>query len=332
MRALVTGGAGYIGSHVARLLSESGWEVTVLDSFEKGHRAAVKGFGVAEGDIRDPDFLERVFACCAYDAVLHFAAFIEVGESVEKPLLYYGNNLGGGLNVLEAAVRAGVRRFIFSSTASVYGMVGAAPITEDAPTAPISPYGQSKLYMEAALESSRKAYGLSYASLRYFNAAGAHPDGTMGEDHRPESHLLPRILKAAMAGQEVTIYGTDYPTPDGTCVRDYIHIIDLARAHFLALDAMKAAKARGEVFNLGNGAGFSVRQIIDRASAISGLPVKVCEGPRRPGDSAVLVASSAKAQRVLGWKGERADISVIIADAWRWHSSHRQGYQGKEKP
>jgi len=327
MKALVTGGAGYIGSHVARLLSESGWEVTVLDSFEKGHRQAIKGFDVAEGDIRDPDFLERVFACCPYDAVLHFAAFIEVGESVEKPLLYYGNNLGGGLNVLEAAVRAGVKRFIFSSTAAVYGMVGPDPITEDVPTAPINPYGQSKLYMEAALESSRKAYGLSYASLRYFNAAGAHPDGTMGEDHRPESHLIPRILKAALEKREVSIYGTDYPTPDGTCVRDYIHIMDLARAHVLALEAMKGTKATGEVFNLGNGAGFSVRQVIDRASAVSGLPVTVREGPRRPGDSAILVASSAKAQRVLGWKRKRADIGVIIADAWRWHNSHRQGYQ-----
>jgi UDP-glucose 4-epimerase len=246
--------------------------------------------------------------------------------------MYYQNNLGGGLNMLEAAVRAGVKRFVFSSTAAVYGMTDVVPITEEVPTAPINPYGASKLYMEQALEASRKAYGVSYVALRYFNAAGAHPDGTMGEDHRPESHLIPRILRAAMEGREVQVYGTDYPTPDGTCIRDYIHIQDLARAHLLALESIDGAKASGEVFNLGNGAGFSVRQIIDRARAITGLAIQVKEGPRRPGDAAVLVASSRKAERVLGWKPGCADVNTIISDAWRWHSSHKSGYVAKEKP
>lgn len=332
MKALVTGGAGYIGSHVARLLAESGWEVTILDNFEKGHRAAVRGLPVVEGDIRDADFLRGVFDCCQYDAVLHFAAFIEVGESVSDPIKYYQNNLCGGLNMLEAAVRAGVGRFVFSSTAAVYGMTDVVPITEEVPAGPINPYGASKRYMEEALEASRKAYGISYVALRYFNAAGAHPDGSMGEDHRPESHLIPRIFRAAVEGREVQIYGTDYPTPDGTCVRDYIHIMDLAQAHVLALESMRGAKAAGEVFNLGNGAGFSVRQIIDRASAITGLAVKVKEGPRRPGDAPILVASSKKAESKLGWKPQRADVNTIISDAWRWHGNHRFGYEGKEKP
>jgi len=324
MRVLVTGGAGYIGSHAGRLLSESGWEVVVLDSFVKGHRSAVRGLPCVEGDIRDGAFLSRVFARQPYDAVVHFAAFIEMEESVADPLKYYGNNLAGGIALLEAAVRAGVRRFVFSSTAGVYGMPSAIPVTEEAPTNPINPYGGSKRAFETVLEHCRQAYGLSYASLRYFNAAGAHPDGTMGEDHNPESHLIPRVFAAGAGGEEFVINGTDYPTPDGTCVRDYVHVMDLARAHILAIEFLGGGG--GHVFNLGNGEGLSVRQIVKKAEHISGRSVRVKEGPRRPGDAPVLVASSAKAQRVLGWKSEFADIDTIIATAWRWHSTHKGGY------
>ncbi len=329
MRALVTGGAGYIGSHVARLLSESSWDVVVLDNLEKGHRAALRGLPLVEGDTRDAGFLEETLCAGSFDAVLHFAAYIEVGESVADPVRYYVNNVSGGLNLIAAAVKAGVKRFVFSSTAAVYGLTSCVPVTEEAPAAPINPYGQSKLYIEQALEAARKAYGLSYAALRYFNASGAHPDGTMGEDHRPESHLIPRILKAATEETPVRIFGTDYPTPDGTCIRDYIHIMDLADAHALALESLSGEKAVGHVCNLGNGSGASVREIIDRAQAVTGLPIKVEESERRPGDAPILVASSERARRVLGWRPEHADIGGIIETAWRWHSTHPQGY-GKE--
>lgn len=327
MRALVAGGAGYIGSITSRLLGEGGWDVTVLDNFEKGHRGAVVGLEVAEGDIRDAGFLEGVFRAGGFDAVLDFAAYTEVGESMREPLRYYRNNLGGGINLVEAAVRAGVKRFVFSSSAAVYGIPEQMPITEDAVPRPINPYGRAKLDMEAALEFARAAYGLSYASLRYFNAAGAHPDGTMGEDHRPESHLIPRVLKAALEGATVEVYGTDYPTPDGTCVRDYIHVVDLAGAHVLALEAMAGDDGRGEIFNLGNGEGFSVRQVIARASEVAGRDIDVAESPRRAGDPPVLVASAEKAGRVLGWKPRFDEIGIIMETAWRWHSAHPGGYQ-----
>ena len=324
MKVLVTGGAGYIGSHASHLLAEAGHEVVILDSFVKGHRAATSGLPVVEGDIRDAAFLAGVFSERRFDAVMHFAAFIEMGESVADPAKYYNNNLAGGLTLLEAVVRAGVKRFVFSATAGVYGMPDETPILESAPTNPINPYGQTKRDFEVALEYCRKAYGLSYAALRYFNAAGAHPDGTMGEDHEPESHLIPRILSAAIGGQEVGIFGTDYPTPDGTCVRDYIHVLDLSKAHILALDVL--GRGEGHVLNLGNGRGFSVREIIKKAEQVSGLTVRVKECPRRPGDAPVLVASSQKAREVLGWTSEYADIDTIIATAWRWHSSHPKGY------
>ena len=325
MRVLVTGGAGYIGSMTARLLCEAGWEVLVLDNFEKGHRAAVKGFDVAEGDIRDAAFVRTVFARRDFDAVVHFAAYIEVGESVERPVRYFRNNFCGGLNIIEACIQAGVGRFVFSSTAAVYGMPEKVPVTEDAPAAPINPYGHSKRQIEVALEYCRRAHGLSYASLRYFNAAGAHPDGTMGEDHRPESHLIPRVLAAAREGGEVAVYGTDYPTPDGTCVRDYIHVVDLARAHVLALDAI-ADEGSGLVLNLGNGRGFSVRQVISTAREVTGIDIRAAEGPPRRGDAPALVASSERAREVLGWRPQFDDLSTIIETAWRWHEDHPQGY------
>ncbi len=327
MRVLVTGGAGYIGSITSGVLAETGRQVTVLDSFEKGHRDAVEGFRVVEGDIRDRGFLAEVFEGADFDAVVHFAAYIEVGESVEQPLRYFRNNLVGGLNVLEAAIRAGVRKFVFSSTAAVYGTPLDVPISEDAPTAPINPYGLSKRDFEEILESCRRSYGLSYVSLRYFNAAGARPDGRHGEDHRPESHLIPRVLKAAVDGREVAIYGTDYPTPDGTCVRDYIHVLDLAQAHVLALESMDEGSGRGEVLNLGNGEGSSVREVINKACEVTGLDIPVREAPRRPGDASILVASAEKAKRVLGWRPELADLGTIIETAWRWHSSHPEGYE-----
>jgi len=326
MRVLVTGGAGYIGSHTARLLSESGREVVVLDSLVKGHRAAIGSLSLIQADVRDAVFLAQIFERERFDAVVHFAAFIEMGESVADPLKYYLNNLAGGLTLLEAAVRSGVLRFVFSSSAGVYGTPSRVPITEDMPANPINPYGQTKRDFEVALEYSRRAYGLSYASLRYFNAAGAHPDATMGEDHRPESHLIPSIFLEAMKGSPVSVFGTDYPTPDGTCVRDYIHVLDLARAHVLALDALKDAPGEGHVLNLGNGAGFSVREIIDKVAEISGLAIDVKETPRRPGDAPVLVASSEKARRLLGWQSQYADIDTIISTAWRWHSTHQNGY------
>ena len=283
---------------------------------------------LSKGSITDAGFLSRVFAGEKVDAVIHFAAFIAMGESVADPAMYYTNNLTGGLTLLEAAIRAGVKRFVFSSTAGVYGEPSKVPIIEDMPTNPINPYGQTKRDFEVALEYCRKAYGLSYAALRYFNAAGAHPDGTMGEDHNPESHLIPCIIKAAMDGREVGIFGTDYPTPDGTCIRDYIHVLDLARAHILALGVLEGQA--GHILNLGNGRGASVREIIDHTDRVSGLKVKVKEQPRRPGDAPVLVASCQKAQETLGWMSEYADIDTIIETAWRWHSTHKNGYGDTE--
>jgi UDP-glucose 4-epimerase len=248
-----------------------------------------------------------------------------MGESVADPAKYYSNNLSGGLSLLETAIEAGVGRFVFSSTAGVYGEPQSVPITESAPTIPINPYGQTKRDFEVALEYCHRAYGLSYVALRYFNAAGAHGDGTIGEDHRPESHLIPRILRAAMEGKLVSIFGTDYPTHDGTCVRDYVHVMDLGGAHVLALEAM-AGDGVGGVFNLGNGEGFSVREVIAMAVEVTGIDIAVEEGPRRPGDSPSLVASSEKARKLLGWKPDSADIRTIIRSAWNWHSGHPDGY------
>ncbi len=326
MRALVTGGAGYIGSITSRLLVEAGWDVVVLDSFEKGHRAAVKGFEVIEGDIREREFVEGVFRRYDFDAVVHFAAYIEVGESVEQPVRYFQNNFCGGLNLVDACIEAGVGRFVLSSTAAVYGMPREVPVTEEAPAAAINPYGHSKRNLEIALEYCRRAHGLSYAALRYFNAAGAHPDGTMGEDHRPESHLIPRVLTAAREGAPVAIYGSAYPTPDGTCVRDYVHVVDLASAHILALDAM-SEEGCGHVLNLGNGRGFSVQQVINAAREVTGIDIKVVEAPPRPGDAPELVASSQKAQEVLGWWPRFDGLDIIIETAWRWLESHPDGYE-----
>jgi len=325
MRVLVTGGAGYIGSVVADSLLRDGHSVTVLDNLSKGAKQAVpSGANFALANTGDEPTLDRVFQAGRFDAVMHFAAFIEAGESMLLPELYFDNNSAKALTLLRAMLRHRVSRLVFSSTAAVYGDPTRLPIVEDDPLAPTNPYGESKLIVERMLAWFHKAHGLRYASLRYFNAAGATAD--RGEMHRPETHLIPLVLQAALGQREaISIYGTDYPTKDGTCIRDYIHIDDLATAHLLALDALAQSQTRTEdsqlIFNLGSGSGFSVREIIDVAGRVTGKKIPVVEAPRRPGDSAVLIASSEKIKRVLGWQPQHSDIEAIIRSAWEWHST-----------
>lgn len=317
MRVLVTGGAGYIGSVTAAHLLDSGHEVIVVDNLSRGHRDAVPDEArFVEADLADTAALQRVFATHHIDAVVHMAAYAYVGESVNDPSLYYRNNLGGGLSLLEAMRTGGVSQIVFSSSCAVYGEPGRLPIEENDPTAPRSPYGETKLAFERAMMWWSRAYGLQLVSLRYFNAAGATP--RHGERHDPETHLIPLVLQAARGLRpHVTIFGTDYPTPDGTCVRDYVHVSDLARAHVLALDALASGKAHRDVYNLGcGGAGYSVRTVINVARDVTGRDVPVKEGPRRPGDPAVLVASSERAARELGWIPKLQDLHGIIRSAW----------------
>jgi UDP-glucose 4-epimerase len=326
MRVLVTGGAGYIGSVVADRLLRDGHAVTVLDNLSKGAKQAVPSqadFVLA--NTGDEPALDRIFQSGRFDAVMHFAAFIEAGESMLSPELYFDNNSAKTLTLLRAMLRHQVLRLVFSSTAAVYGDPTRLPIVEDDPLAPTNPYGESKLMVERMLAWFHKAHGLGYASLRYFNAAGATRD--RGEMHRPETHLIPLVLQAALGQREaISIYGTDYPTKDGTCIRDYIHIDDLATAHLLALDALAQTQTHREdsqlIFNLGSGSGFSVREIIDVAGRVTGRKIPVVEAPRRPGDSAVLIASSEKIKRVLGWQPRHSDIEAIVRSAWEWHSTH----------
>lgn len=326
MRVLVTGGAGYIGSVVADRLLRDGHAVTVLDNLSKGAKQAVPSqadFVLA--NTGDEPALDRIFQSGRFDAVMHFAAFIEAGESMLSPELYFDNNSAKTLTLLRAMLRHQVLRLVFSSTAAVYGDPTRLPIVEDDPLAPTNPYGESKLMVERMLAWFHKAHGLCYASLRYFNAAGATRD--RGEMHRPETHLIPLVLQAALGQREaISIYGTDYPTKDGTCIRDYIHIDDLATAHLLALDALAQTQTHREdsqlIFNLGSGSGFSVREIIDVAGRVTGRKIPVVEAPRRPGDSAVLIASSEKIKRVLGWQPRHSDIEAILRSAWEWHSTH----------
>jgi UDP-glucose 4-epimerase len=325
VRVLVTGGAGYIGSHAVRELLSAGHDVTVLDNLSTGHRAAVDPKAhFVQGDMGDAVAVERLLKDRRIEAVLHFAAFIEVGESVQDPDKYYRNNFSNALSLLGSMRAAGVKKIVFSSTAAVYGNPTSIPITEDAPRAPINPYGRSKMMTEMAIEDSSKAYGLGYAILRYFNVAGASPDGKIGEAHEPESHLIPRILMAARDGKSVGIFGTDYKTPDGTCIRDYVHVVDLVRAHILALE--KIEPGRGQIFNLGSENGFSVREVIDACRAATGINIRAEEHPRRPGDPDSLVASSARI-RDLGWRPEYPDLKTIISHAWKWHQSHPRGYK-----
>mgnify|MGYP002716930226 CR=1 FL=1 len=318
-RVLVCGGAGYIGSHMAKWLAAHGVEPVVLDNLSTGHREAVRFGPLVEADLLDPASLDAAFAAGPFEAVMHFCARSLVGESVQQPLTYYQNNVAGTLNLLQAMQRHGVDRIVFSSTAAVFGEPVAAAIDEDHPKTPINPYGASKLMVERMLADAAQAYGLRSVTLRYFNAAGASADGDIGEAHTPETHLIPNVLRAALGdGSRLKVFGDDWPTPDGTCVRDYIHVDDLAQAHWLALDHM-AAHGGAHAFNLGNGRGFSVREVIAAAEAASGRTVAFDIAPRRAGDPAVLVAASDRAREVLGWSPRHADLAEIIDSAWRWH-------------
>jgi UDP-glucose 4-epimerase len=327
LRILVTGGAGYIGGATAHLLLDQGHEVTALDNLSRGHRGAVpEGARSAIGDFGNAPLLEKLFRENRFEAVMHFAAFCEVGESMQQPVQYFRNNTSSTLTLLDACIAHKVSRFVFSSTAAVFGEPETSVIEESAKKDPVNVYGESKLQVERMLRWFQQIHGLRYAVLRYFNAAGAWKG--QGEDHDPESHLIPIVLQAALGKREfVSIYGADYPTPDGTCVRDYIHIYDLAMAHLLALDALKSQQ-RLE-FNLGNGRGFSVREVIDTARKVCGHTITARDGPRRPGDPAVLVASSEKIRRDLGWAPKYSSLEAIVQSAWDWHRAHPNGY-GKE--
>lgn len=325
MRVLVTGGAGYIGSHAVRELLRAGHTVTVLDNLSTGHRESVDPHAhFVEGDTSDSGLVVRLLREREIEAVLHFAAFIEVGESVTDPDKYYRNNFAAPLMLLGAMREAGVKKIVFSSTAAVYGNPVKVPIREEHPRQPINPYGRSKMMTEMAIEDASSAYGLGYAILRYFNVAGASADGTIGEAHEPESHLIPRILAAARDGKSVGIFGTDYKTPDGTCVRDYIHVVDLVSAHILALERIEPGQ--GMIYNLGSENGFSVREVIEACRLATGIDIKAEVHPRRPGDPDVLVASSTRI-RELGWKPLYPDMKTIISHAWRWHQTHPNGFR-----
>ena len=334
MRVLVTGGAGYVGSISVEALVEAGHDVTVLDDLSKGHREAVlPGARLVEGSYGDPAAIRELLATTPIDAVLHCAARSLVGESIANPAFYYRENVAGGVALLEALREAGVRRLVFSSTAAVYGVPASTPIREDAPLAPINPYGETKRTFEGALRWYAAAYGLRSVSLRYFNVAGA--SARNGEVHAPETHLIPNVLAAVEGRDDLTVFGTDYPTPDGTCIRDYLHVEDLARAHLLALQATEPGDSRTEApdgaaaalaVNLGNGGGFSVREVLAAAEAATGLPVPHRVGPRRAGDPPVLVADAGRARELLGWEPAHRDLREIVASAWAWRRAHPGGY------
>lgn len=327
MKIFITGGAGYIGSATAEALIRAGHEVTVYDSLVTGHKEAVpQGATFVQADLSDSHALAEALTRQTFDAVMHFAAFIEAGESMKDPGRFYQNNFTNSLKLMETAVRAGVKRFVLSSTAAVY-QSSDEPLTEDSPLGPTNVYGHTKLLTEQTLEWYRKIHGLHYAALRYFNACGALPN--RGEAHQPESHLIPLVLQVPLGRRDsANIYGTDYPTRDGTCIRDYIHIADLVSAHLLALEAL--GERDSLIYNLGSGTGYSVREVIDTARRVTGHPIPVNELPRRPGDSARLVASSEKIQRELGWEPEHDNLEKILSSAWHWHQSHPQGYEEKQ--
>jgi UDP-glucose 4-epimerase len=325
MNVLVCGGAGYIGSNMTQALANAGHKPIVFDNLSKGHKQAVKGQELITGDLADFDLLVKVLKEKKIDAAMHFAAFIEVGESVEKPLNYYRNNVCNTLILLAAMEKTGVKKFVFSSSAAVYGMPKTVPITEDLPKEPINPYGETKWAVERMCHFQSQTGKLNYAALRYFNACGAGSNGTLGEDHKPESHLIPLVIAAAMGKRpDIKIYGTDYPTPDGTCVRDYIHIEDLCSAHLLALEKLEHKSEL--VYNLGNGKGYSVREVIDTVKKVSGTFFKVTEVARRPGDPPVLTADASKAVKELGWKVKYPQLEKIVETAWLWHSKNPDGY------
>lgn len=325
MNVLVVGGAGYIGSHAVALLLEAGHEVMVYDNLSRGHAAAVPEGRMIQGDLHDQSLLRDVLSRHAIDAVMHFAAFAEVGESVREPSIYYQNNVVATLSLLEAMRHCGVGKIVFSSTTATYGQPDVVPIPETTLQQPINPYGFSKLVIERALADYATAYGFAYAALRYFNAAGARADGTIGEHHDPESHLIPIVLQVALGQREqITIFGDDYPTEDGTCIRDYIHVDDLGDAHLRALDRLQSGQ--GICVNLGTGRGTSVREIVQACREVTGHPIPEKMGQRRPGDPAKLVADARLAKEVLQWEPRYRDIRSIVETAWNWHRSHPSGY------
>jgi UDP-glucose 4-epimerase len=323
MRILLTGGAGYIGSAAAAILLNAGHEITVYDSLVTGHRAAVPGGAeFVCADLADATALGAVLGGASFDAVMHFAGSIEAGESMRDPGKYFHNNVANSILLIEACARAGVERFVFSSSAAVYASSD-VPLSEDSELGPSNVYGQTKLLVEQVLEWYRRIHGMQYVALRYFNAAGAIPG--RGEAHTPESHLIPLVLQVPLGKREaVHIFGTDYPTPDGTCIRDYIHIADLVEAHLLALDALDGRERL--ICNVGNGAGYSVQQVIQVAREVTGHPIPAVESPRRPGDPPRLVASAKRIQRELGWRPAKPDLLEIVGTAWEWHRSHPDGY------
>ncbi len=324
---LVTGGAGYIGSHAVLALRESGYEVVILDNLIYGHRDIVETVlkvEFIEGDIADRALLNQIFKTREFAAVMHFAAYAYVGESMGQPAKYYRNNVAGTLTLLEAMCDAGIKNFVFSSTCATYGVPQQIPIPENEPKQPINPYGMSKLMVEHILDDFDRAYGLRSVRFRYFNAAGADPQGRLGEDHTPETHLIPLILLTALGKREsISIYGTDYDTPDGTCIRDFIHVTDLAQAHVLGLEYLLKG-GNTEVFNLGNAQGFSIKEVIEAARTVTGHPIPVTLAERRPGDPGTLVGSGEKAKQILGWQPQYPDLETILKHAWQWHQK-RQG-------
>ena len=327
MAILICGGAGYIGSHTVRQLVDAGEEVILVDNLSTGHRAAINpAVKFYKCDIRDKSALKKVFAENKIEAVFHFAAFIEAGESVVRPLKYFNNNVCGMEILLEAMTEAGVDKIIFSSSAAVYGEPEKIPVAENDATVPVNPYGDSKLIMEIMMRRVSTAHGVRFVSLRYFNACGAIEDATIGEDHHPESHLIPLILQVPLGKRDhITIFGDDYPTPDGTCIRDYIHVLDLANAHICALNYLRNGGV-SNFFNLGSGHGFSVKEIISTAEKVTAQKIKTELGSRRAGDPARLIASGDKAKNFLGWTPRFDDIEKIISTAWNWHRTHPNGY------
>ena len=323
---LVTGGAGYIGSHAAKALRQAGHRVVIFDNLSAGHQEAAGGATLIEGDVRDVKAVRRALHDSGASAVMHFAAWLIVSDSVQDPIGYYRNNVEGALATLEAMAAERCRHFIFSSTCAVYGEPVETPISETHPTAPINAYGQTKLAVEHALPHFERAYGIRSIRLRYFNAAGADPEGDLGEDHSPEVHVIPRAFEAASGGAPIEIFGEDYPTPDGTCLRDYIHVTDLADAHIRALVRLEANGASA-TYNVGTERPSSVRDVIASVERVTGRTVARRSGPRRPGDPAVLFASAERIRKDLGWTPRRPELDTIVADAWRWHSSHPRGFR-----
>ncbi|TDL32940.1 UDP-glucose 4-epimerase GalE [Jeotgalibacillus sp. S-D1] len=330
MTILVTGGAGYIGSHAVLTLKRQNKDVVIIDSLQTGHQGAIdQDTPYYEGDLRDSEFLDRVFSAHSIDAVIHFAANSLVGESVTDPLKYYDNNVGGAISLLQAMNRHEVKKIIFSSTAATYGEPESELIDENDPTVPTNPYGETKLVIEKMLKWAGNAYGIHSISLRYFNVAGADMEGEKGEDHNPETHLIPIVLQVALGQREkISIFGNDYPTPDGTCIRDYIHVQDLVDAHLLALDKLEKSPQTA-VNNLGNGQGFSVMEVIETARRITGHDIPASIEKRREGDPAMLVASAERAGKELGWRPKHPDLETIIQSAWQWHQSHPNGYTAR---